>query len=326
MAATEVQDKRSEMLRKIRGLVDKANATDQPGERDVFLAKADELMQKYRIEQHELEKARPQVREEPIGRMVDFSWYRGEFGSPLYQMMMEVALHTSVVICPMIYYNDTTYTQEIPVVGRPSNLDYFDMLFTSLYLQFSSTLDPQWETHMSVRENIFRMKQAGIKWDAIAAAHEKHGGQSHVKWVNGKKRIGPFYINEYKKACAAKGAEPQGLQPQVWQRSFAMGFTEEVSRRIRDQRDAANQSHGSDKYALVLRSALSEASAKARELYPEAWNRSSSGGSGRGRRTAMKQVKISHRAIAAGQREGMKADLGGNSRVQRGAGQIGEGK
>lgn len=325
MGTTEVQDKRSTMLVKIRALLDKANSTDQPGERDVFLAKADELMQKYRIEQHELEKVRPKERELPEGREIDFSWYKGEFGSPLYQMMMEVALHTSVVIVPMIYgdWVDGQYVQKIPVVGRPSNLDYFDLIFTSLYLQFSSTLDPVWDPHLSVRENIFRMKQAGVKWDKIAADHEKHGGQSHIKWVNGKKRIGSFYINEYKTACLAKGVQPQGAQPQVWQRSFAMGFTQEVSRRIRDQRAAANQTYGNNRMALVLRDELSEASAKARELYPEAWNRSASGGRGRGRRTRTVSVKVDNRGIAAGTAEGMRADLGINQKVRKGAGQIG---
>jgi hypothetical protein len=46
---------REDLLRKIQGLMAKAEATSFEGERAVFLAKADELMNKYRIELWELQ-------------------------------------------------------------------------------------------------------------------------------------------------------------------------------------------------------------------------------------------------------------------------------
>jgi hypothetical protein len=75
MSATTERE-RETLLRRVQALLAKAEATQFEGERDSFFAKAEELMNKYRIELWELqqrEHGRLDARQ-PIVRNLDYSW------------------------------------------------------------------------------------------------------------------------------------------------------------------------------------------------------------------------------------------------------------
>ena len=137
-------DRKSEMLEKARKLLAKANdsAVEEP-EAESYRQKADEIMTAYAIEMWEVEMAKEGQRTKPIKREFDFSWWADSNDSPLrsalWNIWWEVSTHCRVISVS----SKRDYSgKSIPVVGMEADLNYFDMLFTSLMLQLSLQSDP----------------------------------------------------------------------------------------------------------------------------------------------------------------------------------------
>lgn len=297
------ETRKAKMLRTVRGLLDKAAATTFEAEAATFREKADQLMTQYAIEQWELDQAKAPERERPERRDYDFGFYRSNnpFKDNLWHMMIDVSQFCRCVpVGRALIWKTGEGKYDIPIIGKPSDLDYFDLLFTSLMHQFINTLEPKWDSSINERENIYRLKNAGMKWEFIA---EQTGKASKlIYWQNGKKKISSYLINEYKKACAEHGTEPVKAQPDVWARSFALGFTSAVGARMREMR-AAQFEGGDNRMALVVRDSLQEARELASEMFPPQTVKSS------GRSVATREQKIDPNAVYAGQRQGAKADI-----------------
>ena len=122
---------KDDLLRKIAGLMAKAESTNHEGERDVFMAKADELMMKYSIELWELAKANEGKvgARKPIVRDFDYQWAfeSGPFPEiyeALWALFLAVASHAT---CTIVFHKQhfsgegqkyKSYT--VPVIGRAS--------------------------------------------------------------------------------------------------------------------------------------------------------------------------------------------------------------
>lgn len=316
-------NRRTEMLAKVRALLAKADGTPYPHEADAFRSKAEALMLKYRIEVSELT---PEAEDNvPVGEQMDFAWYwDSQHGGFLWSMMLDIAMHCRVRVVSW------KAGSKIPVVGLPSDIEYFNMLFTSLMLEMGKGLEPKPDPNLPMIENLVKLKESGQQWSRIAEQlraigqlspeqfstreemMEKLGAHSPYDYRIDeaiKKQVHHLnFSGRYTKYCKDNGRERLRVTPKIYQRSFAYGFTNRIGERLREMRryvreqQTAQESSGME---LVLADIYTRAQRKAVELYGEPPKVSGRGGGGRAR-----QVQIDSGVVGKGREAANRADLG----------------
>jgi len=242
------------MLARIQAVLNKADGTDNPAERDAYLAKAEQLMQKYAIDAAMLAEARKIAGgkvETPDKVVFEFMPANDKLGNQWYNLIIAVAEHYD---CQFLgWTNGTGY-----LVGFPSNIELVGMVYTSLRLQALQKLDPKPIKELSYDENVYILHEAGIKWRNIAhlmnqAYHEATElglplgpGWEITPWEvddAGKgKKDGGRLIRACKRWCSEIGDTYRAVQsPVTFQRSYAQGFLNEVRRRFHELRKYREQ-------------------------------------------------------------------------------------
>ena len=170
-----MSNKKDKKLEQVRALLAKAASTEFEGEAAVFRAKADELMANYAIEQWQLDAADEadanRKGRDPERRDVNIEWYfepqYRHVYADMWIMFGSVARHCR---CKVVWWGGGGHidgNRTVPVLGLPSDLDYFDLLFTHLQLQLFKQIQPSPEPGDTCIEALVRMKEAGMKWEAI---------------------------------------------------------------------------------------------------------------------------------------------------------------
>jgi hypothetical protein len=132
----------SDILRKVQGILAKAEATEHEAERETFLAKAQEMMEKHAITQAQLEKSKPETKREPVEVFVEWPARmvgKGAKGS----MAVTIAKANR---CQVKGANGWQYGQSgsgMVFQGMPDDVDFCVMLYTSLCLQAEQQYDPK---------------------------------------------------------------------------------------------------------------------------------------------------------------------------------------
>lgn len=299
-----ISTERSDLLRRVRALVAKAEGTDNQHEADAFRAKAESLMLKYRIEQHEL----GDQHEDNVVRdtQYDFNWYEGPHGSSLFTLMQYVARHCNVKV---VTWRPSWHSMTIPVVGMDSDREYFDMLFTSIMLEFTRGLEPQVDKSKTMIENMVRLKESGQQWLRIAEQLWMAGMLPQFTERPTQKQVHHLnFSGRYTAYCQEHDRPRLRTTPKVYQRSFTIGFLDRIWDRLAAIRQHAQQSLNageSSGLALVLADAMTRAEHKAVELYGE---RPTVGRSRGGRSEPARKVDMS--AINDGRRAADRVNLG----------------
>lgn len=223
-------DKRAKMLERVRALLAKAeDKAVTPAEADSFRAKADELMESYAIEQWQVDEAQAGIhrRVQPEARQYDMTWYLDNARrNELWWLMQVVSHHCRIRLVPHRF----TTSGVIPMIGIPSDLDYFDMLFTHLMLQMAKGLEPHPDPNKEMIENLVVMKEAGMKWERIGELLIKAGQLDSYD-----RNMGVKFTKLYTEYCRDNGRERLRTTPAMYQRSYAKGFVAELSTRLRRQ-------------------------------------------------------------------------------------------
>lgn len=257
-------DKKSKILERVRALIAKADSTNFPEEAATFRAKADELMTTYAIEQWQLDAIKRGDREQPVKREFDMSWYGGNpFSSQLWTLFYQTARHCRCQAVGMKFTG-----REVPVVGMPNDLDYFDLLFTSLMLQMGKQIDPQPAPELDMEENMALMREAGMPWDealnrlAHAGVIEKLDDSEYRTNAKGKRlhfsrATYETTIRKYRAWCKRTGHPQAYVNQRTFRRNFADGFVDEIWTRFsemrREQETAYDADHEAGSMDLVLR-------------------------------------------------------------------------
>ena len=159
-----MDERREALLKKVRALLAKADdrAVTQ-AEADAFREKADELMVRYAVEEYEL---RTTSELKPAARHVTTSWWyaidQDSYGQSATGLLFDsVYRHCR---CSIIFKEQDRSAETIAVVGYESDLDYADLLFTSLLLQLARATSPRPDPTLSYEENLERMFLAGVPW------------------------------------------------------------------------------------------------------------------------------------------------------------------
>lgn len=238
----------NKVLDKVRALVAKAEGTDSPQEAEALQAKADELMQRYLIEEWQLAGTQP-TGLKPTRIKVDI----GEGDSPL---LTETATLVNVIAdfckCSSVWMSGSgRYGRQeyCWVYGYESDLRYFEMLYTTLYLHMSGAMFPKPDPSLSEGANIREMRNAGLNWNDVAEAfgwklQERNGSNTTYvhrttgdvkKWGAVVGRIKRLYAQEIK----ARGEEPfslgrGGAGNLNFRLNAAQGYLHRIAQRLRE--------------------------------------------------------------------------------------------
>jgi Protein of unknown function (DUF2786) len=279
-------EKRAAILERIRGLIAQADSTPEPGEADVFRARADELMEKYTIDLWQVQQAQDGIgrRPEPEARQFDFSWFREHpRSSELWSLMVNTGWHCRVTVVPHSWRGN-----HIAVIGLPSDLDYFDMLFTHLMIEMGRKLLPHVDMKLSPGENAYNLRTANLGWPETAYELSKAGMLPWPKDANGvvlegykyaqvESRAGLAVAQKWRRAARkfyrdyirVNGLESEpGKKPEVAARSYAQGFVMELATKMRNQEKLRRERPGDTSTALALRDIRQVVNEFADAMYP----------------------------------------------------------
>jgi hypothetical protein len=291
------EQERAKKLETVRGLLAKAEGTDNPEEADAFRRRADQLMTQFAIDQWMVDQAQAGVnaRPKPEIRAFNFDWwYKSDQAGHLWSLFCNVANHCRCVVATrgqgkmdgIGYYN-------MPVIGIPSDLDYFDLLFTHLMLQMGMQLEPKPDPAKSLEENAYALRRAGLNrmrvikllgdagqlpegWEDAFLEIGYVSGETYVERAERveRQKKGEKRMRVKVRVAAEKWAKEHELgstttvTPKVWQRSFARGFVREVGERLYAMRRAEDRPADEGPSVAI---ALRDIKQVAVELYDETW-------------------------------------------------------
>lgn len=244
------------LLNKVRALIAKAEGTEFVEEAQAFRAKADSLMEQYAIEQWQLDSLGSPSK--PEARRINVEWWASKLGPYLMSLFTDVAKHCRVVA---VLDNYDYHRKNLPVVGLPSDLDYFEMLFTSLHLQWVGKLSPVYNPELTLGENLLVFKEAGLSWRNIAMLI----GRPEFVTADNKVVDGGFMVREYKKECKKQDVPPVRSNPAMYQRNFTMGWVSGVRTQLQNQREQSDTSKGNELVLSDINKAVKDA---ALEMFP----------------------------------------------------------
>src|SRR3990167_7978131 len=115
----------SNMLIKVRKLIDHANSTNVEAERMSFLAKAQEMMQKFAISEAQLEATKQTTERKPIDIVVQMPKIVGK--NAIVSLSCNIANINRGFV-------SRSYGNSIRFSGMPEDVSFMELLFTSLIL------------------------------------------------------------------------------------------------------------------------------------------------------------------------------------------------
>jgi hypothetical protein len=159
------EDRKQDMLRKVRGLLDTADSFESGGNSAAaqsYREKAEQLIASWSIQEFELDMANDPraTHTKPEQRDYDYGTFPPEIRTPLIQLFGNLARHCGVKLG--VYRYDRAV-----VVGFPQDIDYLDMLFTSVRLHMSASIRPTASREMGYEASLAILKESGLKWKEI---------------------------------------------------------------------------------------------------------------------------------------------------------------
>jgi len=270
------------VLHKVQALLAKADSTPFTPEADAFRAKADELMVKFAISSYEVDMANAtKPRTKPVVR--EFFIYKNDspIKNELLNLAVSVARHARCMCVYQVRY-DGTYLQ---VVGFPADTEYAEMLYTSLWLQLSTKLEPKPDPDLSFEDNVVMLLESGQSRKRIA---ELFG----LEWSH---PLGLKMSKIYKEKTGRSGDRPM---PGQYMANFAIGYVEQVANRFWSMK---KQQEGIvPGSAIVLSSRQDEVIAAYKEAFPRL---------GKARKNT-RRTKFAANAYTKGSKAGREANLG----------------
>jgi len=279
---------RKKKLGQIQALLDKADSTTFSDEADACRRKADDLMLSYSISEFEINQRKPKtLQEDPILRRYPIDT-TGPFMESIYELAFVTSRHAG---CKGVSTGRGKPGGYMSIVGFPADLDYFEMLFTSLRLQMSGELEPKPDPSLTEEENIKLLKEAGLKWERIYALMRPGQPWQRSACV----RWGAMYT----RYCEENGLPRNYSSPSIYQRSFAEGYVTKVSNRLYDIREAQKiEQVGGSGMEVAMRDKGQQINDALSDFFPKL-------GSYKQKRTKY-DVAAGNRGVAAAER----ADLG----------------
>ncbi len=271
----------SNVLRKVRALIERAEHPDTPPH-EAALARqtADKFMEKYAIEEWQALKSGGATGLKPDKIKIDI----GEEGDPfLERMAMLVTVVANHCRCQSVWMTGSgmkDYRKEYCYVyGYQSDLRYFELLYTTLHLHMAGALLPAPDPALSMGENAYAFRQAGLNWIEIAVAWgwyevERRDGEARNMYQNRDKGNERFSwaksVGQIKKAALKEYAKREEAPPRIppssalnFRYNAINGYIAKIDQRLREAR--AQRGVGTD---IVLRDRSQNIAAAVAEDHP----------------------------------------------------------
>jgi hypothetical protein len=294
---------RQSWLPKVRALLTQADNAGTPEEADAFRATAEALMLRWKISQHELA---PEEQPQIDAHDVDIAWYWNQNNE-----------ETRTALWSMFSVYET-----IKVVGLKADVDYFDLLYTSMAMELGQGMEPKPKMNESMIHYLVRAKESGMTWERMAKIMLDHGIADFDEY---KRNVGVRFTKLYTDYCTQHDRPRLRVQPSVYQRSFRIGFSGRMSERLQElRRDARAQmdNAASSGLDMVLADIWTRVQHKAEELFPKPNMNAISTDRRRGRAVRMPDRKIDMDAVRDGRKAADSVDLSAGKSVSGGRGQL----
>jgi hypothetical protein len=243
------------ILERIRGLISKAESLEASGDENsaneatACRERADEMMQKYAVEEWKVMQAAPAVSRAKPTRI------RINLGNGDNQFLGDIATLVNIVAkfckCSSIWMEGSGFSMESIqeyswVYGYESDLRYFEMLFTQLHLHMLGAIFPKPDPAKTLGENIYELHNAGISWPEIYAMYNWYPdaprpGEPNYMFLNkitGERmswnKSVRKYNNAYKDEVARRGEKPFRITPKTYQRNAVQGYLNRINQRLRE--------------------------------------------------------------------------------------------
>jgi hypothetical protein len=252
---TETVRDADRVLSKIRGLIQKAEGLEALGdpeslnEADACRAAADKMMQKYAVEEWQTMRA-ASVQTKPTRVKIEIGEEDNEF---LAEMASLVNIVARFCKCSSIWMAGSAYRasgrQEYCwVYGYESDLRYFELMFTNLFLHFGGAIFPKPDPAKTLGQNAYELHNAGLNWVDIAKVYGWHltapfAHEPATMLVNhetGERRTYPKSAGMYKKAYEqeiARRGEPFLRIAPNGSKTFRINAAQGYLNRIRQRLD-----------------------------------------------------------------------------------------
>jgi len=243
----------SSVLRKVRALIERAEHPDTPPEEAASCrATADRLMEKYAVQEWEaLRTGKTGLKPDKI--KIDI----GEEGDPFLERMAmlvhTVALHCRATSVWMQGSGRKDFRKEYCwVYGYESDLRYFELLYTTLHLHMAGALLPSPDPALTMGENAYAFRQAGLNWIEIAVAwgwyevprmdgetrnvyRNRDKGEARFSWHASVGQIKKAALAEY----AKRGEKPPRIPPSAalnFRYNAINGYIAKIGQRLAEAR------------------------------------------------------------------------------------------
>lgn len=270
----------SSALRRVRALIERAEHPETPvAEAEACRAKADEIMEKYAIQEWQTAQA-TQTGLKPDKMKIDL----GEADSP---WLAETAMLLSIVAnycrCQSVWMSGSGYVgyrQEYAYVyGYPSDLRYVELLFTTVYLHMAGAIFGRPDPALTEGENIREFRNGGFNWNDIAGAFgwqivSRNGSKTvYRNRSTGEEKLWGAVVGRIKRLYAAeikaRGEEPfslgrGGARNKAFRANSVNGYIVRIKQRLDEQ--AGRRGAGTE---LVLRDRSQNITAMVEEAHPD---------------------------------------------------------
>lgn len=226
-------------LRQAQSLLDRAeHPNTPPDEAATARAMAEKLIRKYQLDEEEARQSAIARGIESIKPIVDefpMCSYDSEYREQYRAMMSACIFHVGNI--RMAYrYDNGQYMAYI--VGFESDVKYAETLYTALRSHFANTLEPQYNPNESDKENVYRMRTAGIERHRIGKLiWGPDGGKRHLE-------VGRLY----KEACQERGENPtvsgRSTNAKTYRKSFSEGYVSRIQMRLWGDGAVGRQGNG----------------------------------------------------------------------------------
>jgi len=227
-------------LEKVRALIAKAERTDVEVEKLAFMAKAQELMQKYRIDEEALIASGDPTSATPIQLIVKLCEHGSEFTNWYFCLAEAIADHVGAR-SQCFWYNNDQKGPAVALVGYESDVRVAVEILTAAQLVFGEKLEPKKDDSLSEAENVYRLRSSGVTRRRVAVL--MWGWEADLSHAAHAK-VGRLYKEE----CAKRGERPaldgKGIDLATFRESYAREFYWQLERRLTDARSAVDAQGG----------------------------------------------------------------------------------
>jgi len=231
-------------------------------EADTALTQANRLMAKHAIDEAIVRAGQnASERRAPSRSKVSLSGSWNEFMPSLRTILGEIA-HANR--CRVVLIGG----REAELFGMDEDVRWVEMLYTSVYVQFLTKINPRWDAEKSYDENIYNFKVAGNKWEDIDYTAMMAGSES------GRDKSGYYHklVRAYRRHCKLIGdVNPVSTTSfKQFRAQFTNSFVAHLCRRIRAMaEDSAEEAAKVPGSALALADMSDSVRDAFEQAYPE---------------------------------------------------------